>query len=80
MLLRRALASRFQHGLRHLLDKQRNAVRAFDDVLSDTCGQRLVAGDAVDQVGDFALPEPIEGERGNMRSSNPRRIKFGPDR
>ena len=42
---RRALALRLQHRLRHLLDEQRNAVRALDDVLSDVGGQRPIAGD-----------------------------------
>ena len=59
---------------------KRNAVSALDNVLPDARGQRLVAGDAVDHGGDFALPKPIEGECGDIRSSNPRRLKLWPVR
>ena len=44
------------------------------------CGERLIAGDAVDHGSDFALPEPIDGEGGNVGSSNPRRLELRPDR
>ena len=42
------------------------------------CRQRLVAGDAVDHGGDFALSEPVEGECSYIRPSDPRRLKFWP--
>ena len=71
-LLRLAFALRFQHGLGHFLDKQRYAVRALDNVLSDVRRQHLVPGDAVDDGGDFALSEPVESDsrrRGGVRST-----------
>ena len=52
---RLALALRLQHRLRHLLHEQGNAVGALDDVLPDARRQQLVADDAVDHGGDFAL-------------------------
>ena len=39
-------------------------------------GQQLIPGDAVDDGSDFALAEPIECESGNVRPSNPRRVKL----
>ena len=71
-----AFALRFQHRLRHFLHEQRNAIGALDNVLPDARGQRLVAGDAVDHGGDFALAKPVDGECGDVRSSNPRRLEL----
>jgi hypothetical protein len=42
--------------------------------------QRLVADDAVDHGVDFALRQPIEGQRGHMRPPDPRRLEFRPER
>ena len=67
----------FQDCLRHFLDKQWYAVGALHDVLFDTGGQRLVAGDTVDHGGDFALPEPVDGKCCDMRLPNPRWPKLG---
>ena len=75
-LLRFAFALCLQHRLRHFLYEQRDAVSALDNVLPDSLGQRLVASDAVDHGVDFALPEPIECEGGDVRPSNPRRVKL----
>ena len=77
--LGRAFALRLQHRLRHFLDEQRNAVGALDDVLPDVRRQRLIAGNAVDHGGDFALRQPIESECGDMRPSNPRRLELRSD-
>ena len=77
---RRALALRLQHRLRHLLHEQRNAVGALDDVLPDARRQRLVADDAVDHGADFALRQPIDGEGGHMRPSDPGRLELRPER
>ena len=38
--------------------------------------QHLVADDAVDHGGDFALPKPPESQAGDVGSANPRRLKF----
>ena len=75
-----AFALRLQHRLGHFLDEQGNAVGALDDVLSNARGQRLVADDAVDHGGDFALSQPIDGESGDMRPSDPRRLELRSER
>ena len=75
-----ALALRLQHRLGHLLHEQRNAVGALDDVLPDVRREQLVAGDAVDHGVDFALRQPIDGERGHVRPSDPGRLEFRPER
>jgi hypothetical protein len=49
----------FQHCPCHFLNEQRDAVGAFDDVLSDTLWQRFVARYAVNHCSDFALAEAI---------------------
>ena len=73
-----ALALRFQHRLGHFLNEQWNAVGALDDVLSNVRREMLVASDPVDHRFDFAPREPIEGESGDMRLSDPRRLELGP--
>src|SRR5262245_16672994 len=73
------LAFRLHHRLRHLFYKQGDSVRALDDVLPDVCRQRLVADDLVDHGADFAGSQPIEGEGGHMRLSDPARLKFWPE-
>ena len=75
-----ALALRLQHRLGHLLHEQGNAVRALDDVLPDVRRQQLVADDAVDHGIDFALRQPIDGEAGHVRPSDPGRLEFRPER
>jgi hypothetical protein len=56
--LRFALALRLQHRLRHFFHEQRDAVSAFDDVLPDARGQRLIVSDAVDPPRRLPAPEP----------------------
>ena len=75
-----AFAFRRQYGLRHLLHEQRNAVGALDDVLPDARREGLVADDAIDHGADFPLSQPIDGEGGDVRSSDPSRIEFRPER
>ena len=41
--------------------------------------EELVADDAVDHGVDFALRQPIDGEGGDMRLSDPRRLEFRPE-
>jgi len=41
-------------------------------------GKRLIAGDVVNHGSDFALSKPTKGERGYVRPTNPRRLKFWP--
>src|SRR5262245_27579729 len=54
-LPRVAFSLRFHNRLRHFLDEQWNAICAFDNVLQDTVGKRLVADDAFNHDGGFAL-------------------------
>jgi hypothetical protein len=70
------LSNGFQDRFRHLLNEQRNAISALDDVLYNTLWQWLVASDVVNHGGDFAVPKSVEGERGHVRPSNLRRLKF----
>jgi hypothetical protein len=66
----------FQYRLRHFLDEQRNAIGTLDNVLSDTLGQRLVARNTLDHGGDIAFPKPVESKGGDMRTTDPRRLKL----
>jgi hypothetical protein len=76
--LGRVLAYRFQYRLRYLLNEQRNAVCALNNLFLDARRQRYVAKDVLDHSADFAAREPIECERCNMRLANPRRLKVWP--
>ena len=73
------LGPSFQHRLRHFLHEQRDAIGPLNNVLPNALGQRLVAGDPVDHGSNFALAKPIEGECSDVGSSDPRRVKLGPD-
>jgi hypothetical protein len=75
-----AFAFRFQDRLRHLLYEQRDTVGALDDVLPDVYREQLVAYDTVDHRADFALRQPIEGERGHVGPSNPQGLELRPER
>ena len=41
---------------------------------------QLVADDAVDHGSDIALCQPIDGEGGDMRPSDPGRLELRPER
>ena len=77
---RRAAALGLQHRLRHLFHEQRDAVGAFDDVLSDVGGKHPVAGDLFNQGDHLARGEPIDRERRHMWTSDPGRGEFRPER
>ena len=79
-LLRCALAPRFQYRLGHFLHEQGNAIGALDDVLPNVRWEQLVADDAVDHRADFALCQPIDGEGGDVRPSDPGRLELWPER
>ncbi len=76
----RALALRLQHRLRHLLDEQRNAVGALDDLRHHIRRQRLVPDQARDDGGRFTLAKPVERQARHMRLSHPRRVELGAER
>jgi hypothetical protein len=73
----RALRISLQNRFGHLLDEQRDAVSALDDVLSDARRKGLVADDAINQRARFARCKPIDGESGHIRAPQPRRLEFG---
>jgi hypothetical protein len=43
------------------------------------CREELIASDPVDHRIHFAPHQPIEGEGGDMRLSNPRRLELRPE-
>ena len=75
-----AFALRLQDRLGHLLNEQRNAIGALDNVLPNPRRQLLIAGDAVDDGSGFPLAEPVERQRGHARLADPRRVEFRPKR
>ena len=77
---RRRAALGLQHRLRHLFHEQRDAVGALDDILPDVGGKRPVAGDLLDQGDHLARGEPIDRERRHMRTPDPGRSEFRPER
>jgi hypothetical protein len=74
------LAACLQHSFGHFLDEQWNAVRALDNVLSDARREGFIASDVVDHGGNVVLTQPVYGKCCDVRSSNPRRLKFWPVR
>ena len=76
----RALALRLHHRLRHLLDEQRNAVGALDDLRHHIRRQRLVPDQPRDYGGCFALPKPVQRQARHMRLAQPRRVELGAER
>jgi hypothetical protein len=51
-----------ENCLGHLLNKERDAVSSFDNVLLNAFCQRLVASYSINERGDFSLREPVERE------------------
>src|SRR6516225_2648015 len=72
----RAFASRFQQSLCHLLHEQRDTIGALDNILPDVCWNNLIANEAINHGTDFTLSQPIEGEGGHMRPSDPWRLEL----
>ena len=71
-----ARVGRFQHRLRQLLDEQRHALRALDDLVHDAARQPFLAGDPFDQRRSFAPVEAVESQHRDVRLSGPSRLKF----
>ncbi len=61
----------FQHGLGHLLDEQRHAVRPRHDVGCHARRQCLALGDTLDQRRRVCLIEPVERQRRDVGSVGP---------
>ena len=61
----------FQHCLGQLLDEQRHAVGALDDLVGDLLGQRLAAGDLGDHLRTLCGSEPGEPDQTDVRAAGP---------
>jgi hypothetical protein len=77
-LLSFARTLRFQHRFGHFLYEKGNAVGPFDDFLPNVPRKLPVTHDPVDHRLDFALRQPIKGERGDVWQADPWRLEFGP--
>ena len=66
----------FEHRFGQLLDEQRHAVGALDDLVEKLRRQRFAAGDVLDQRRARALREPVERQHGDMRLAGPRRLEI----
>jgi hypothetical protein len=74
------LVLRLQHGLRHLLHEQGNAVGALHDLRQHIRRQILAPDQASDDACRFSLPEAVQRHAGHMRLSRPRRGELGAER
>jgi hypothetical protein len=78
-VLGRVLVSFLQDRLCHLFNEERNPVGTLNDFLPNTCWDRSVAGDQIDELVDFGLPQPAEREGGDIRAPDPGWLKFQPE-
>ena len=72
-----SLRGAFQHRLGQLLDKQRHAVGALDDLRDDIGGERGIAGQLLHQRLAVAFAEPIERQTRDVGAAAPGRLEFG---
>ena len=70
----------FEHGLGQLLDEQRYAVGALDNLVDDVVGEAGVAGKPLDQRGAVPSAEPVQRQHRHMRLSAPGVLKLGSER
>ena len=75
-----ALAFRLQDRLDHFFHEQGDAVRAFDNVLTDVRRDELVADNVVDYRLDVALREPVDSDSSHIGPSNPGRLELRTER
>ena len=73
-----AQQARFENRLGQLLDEQRHAVGAGNDLVHQFCRQRF-AGDAFDHRGALLPVEAIQGHQRHVRAPKPGRRKFRPE-
>ena len=59
------------HGLGQLLDEQRHAIGAIDDLVGDLLGQGLAAGHVRDHLGALPGRQAVETEQGHVRAADP---------
>ena len=79
-VLRRIFAACFQNGPRHLLYKQRYAVRPLNYVLPYRSREQFVANDPVDHGFQLTPGQTTKSDRTYVRLSDPRSVKFRPER
>ena len=72
--------ARLEHGLGQLLDKQRYAVGALDDVLEHLVRKRFPAGHPADELGAFPAAQAAELDRNDIRKIVPARLEPRPMR
>ncbi len=78
-MTRPVLAARLKHRFCHLLDEQRDSIRAPHDVAPKVLGDWNAAGHALNEHACLARGEPVDGQRGHMRSSDPGRRELVPE-
>jgi hypothetical protein len=66
-----------QHALGQFFNKQRDAVRTVCDLGGDLVGQRLAAGDLLDQDAAILPVEAIERQRRHLLLADPGRLELG---
>ena len=66
-------AVRFEHGLRQLFDKERDAIRPFDDLGYRVPRQCRAPGNTLHHSGGVAAVESGERDRHDLRRAQPRR-------
>lgn len=74
------IASRFHHRLCQLLDEERDAVGAGNELLHHDVGQRPCRAHRGDHLPHLSLGEPAERQRLQVRASRPGVYKLRPRR
>jgi len=69
-----------QDALCQLLDEQRYAVGAIDDLGDDIVGQCLATGDLLDQYGAVAPVQSTESQHADLRLADPGRLELRAER
>ena len=67
----------FEHRLGQLLDEQRHAVGALDDLVDDLAGKAGIAGEPLDQRRAVAPAEPVQRQHRHMRLAAPGVLELG---
>ena len=67
------------HGLGQLLDKQRHAIGAINDLIRKFLGQRLAAGHARDHLDALPARQASEAEQSHVRTPDPWGNEFRPE-
>ena len=68
----------FEHRFGQFLDEQRHAVRASENLVHHLLGQRLAAGDPLDDGRPVRSAKARESDRRDMRVMWPRRCELWP--